>query len=67
MAASFKMRCPKCGAYLRINETGELAPGCREREEACCPKCHHEVYSTMTSGFVRAIEITEKEFNEESY
>lgn len=66
MAASFKMRCPKCSAYLRINETGELAPGCREREEAYCPKCHYEVYSTMTSGFVRAVEITEKEFNEGS-
>lgn len=66
MATSFKMKCPKCGAFLRINETGELAPGCREREEACCPKCHHEVYSTMTSGFVRAVEITEKEFYEGS-
>lgn len=67
MADSFKMKCPNCGAFLRINETGELAPGCKEREEAYCPKCHHEIYSTMTSGFVKAFEITEKEFNEESF
>lgn len=67
MADSFKMKCPKCGAFLRINESEELFPGGKEREEAYCPKCHYEVYSSMTSGFVRAEEITEKEFNEETF
>lgn len=64
MANSYKMECPVCGAFLRIDETGELFPGGKEREEACCPKCHHKVYSTMTSGFVNAVEISENEYNE---
>lgn len=67
MADSFKIKCPVCGAFLRINETGELFPGGKEREEAYCPQCHSEVYSTMTSGFVTAVEITEKEFKEETF
>lgn len=64
MGDSFKMKCPNCGALLKINETGELFPGGKDHEEACCPKCHHEVYSAMTSGFVKAFEISEDEFNE---
>lgn len=58
------MKCPNCGAYLRINETGEIAPGNRMREEAYCPVCHHEVYSVLTSGFVQAYQITEDEYND---
>ena len=54
MGDSFKMKCPNCGALLKINETGELFPGGKDHEEACCPKCHQRVYSTMTSGFVKA-------------
>lgn len=67
MAYSFRMKCPKCGALLKINESGELFPGGKEREEAYCPKCYYEVYSSMTSGFIRAEEITEKEVKEESF
>ena len=66
MANSFKMKCPKCGTFLRINETGELCPGGKESEEAYCPKCHYEVYSRMTSGFISAYEITEKEYYEQT-
>lgn len=62
-AFRFKKKCEKCGAFLLITETDDYAPGCKEREEAWCPKCRHEVYSSMTSGFVNAIEITEQEFN----
>lgn len=61
--SNFKMKCPHCGAYLRINETGEIAPGNRMREEAMCPVCHEEAYSTLTSGFVKAYQITEEEYN----
>ena len=63
-AFRFKNKCEKCGAFLLITETDDYAPGCKEREEANCPKCGHEVYSSMTSGFVNAIEITEQEFNQ---
>ncbi|MBP5526042.1 MAG: hypothetical protein J6Y11_10640 [Paludibacteraceae bacterium] len=59
----FKLKCPECGAFLQINETGEIAPGNRTREEAICPVCQHEVYSSMTSGFVEVYEISEDEYN----
>lgn len=61
--SNFKMKCPNCGAYLRINETGEIAPGNRMREEALCPACHKVAYSTLTSGVVKAYQITEEEYN----
>lgn len=65
MGTRFKTKCPKCGAYLIISETNDCWPGCKEREEAFCPKCGNEVYSSMTSGFVNSYEITEEEFNNE--
>lgn len=67
MGDRFKRRCPSCGAYLIITETDDRCPGCKEREEAYCPRCHKEVYSTMTSGFVNVAEITEEEYKRESY
>lgn len=63
MGLRFKTKCKKCGAFLLVTETNDSWPGCKEREEANCPKCGHEVYSTMTSGFVNAFEITEEEYN----
>ncbi len=64
MAADrYYKKCEKCGAFLLITETDDYAPGCKEREEAYCPNCGNEVYSSMTSGFVRADVITEDEFN----
>lgn len=67
MGTRLKKICPKCGAYLIITETDDRWPGCKEREEALCPKCHEEVYSSMTSGFVRADEISEEEYNDKDY
>ena len=63
MGNRFKMRCPNCESYLVITETDDIWPGCKEQEEAIYPNCHKEVYSTMTSGFVNAAEITETEYN----
>ena len=63
-AFRFKKKCENCGAFLLITETDDYAPGCKLREEALCPECKHEVYSSMTSGFVNAIVISEQEFNQ---
>ena len=41
--------CDKCGAKLEIDEC-DTTPGCREMEEAFCPKCGELVTKVFTSG-----------------
>lgn len=62
-----KMRGTNCGTYLMITETDDKWPGCKEREEACCPNSHEEEYSAMTSVFVNAVEISEEDYNNKSF
>ena len=64
--ANLKKRCPECGTFLSINDAGDVYPGCKEREEACCPRCNNVVYSRMTSGFIKVYEITEEQFNNDN-
>lgn len=65
-AESYKIKCD-CGAFLIVRCTGEIAPGNRMREEVYCPKCKKEVFSSLTSGFVNATEITEEQYNDSNF
>ena len=43
------MKCPKCGALVRINITYGVYP-CKTRESAECPVCDTELYHENITG-----------------
>lgn len=67
MGYRLKKKCEKCGAYLLVMVGDDYVPGNKAREEVNCPRCGTEVYSTMTSGFLDVVEISEDEFNDEMF
>lgn len=59
--SSYETTCEECGIKLRIEESSMNVPGGKEKEEANCPKCGNVVASCMTSGFIRAFPISDKD------
>jgi len=59
----FKLKCPKCEAKLKIIESDDRFPGGKELEIAKCPVCNEPVYSSMTSGRLVTIQISDEEFD----
>ena len=51
------IECKKCGKKFRCEETGNIWPGGKDREEASCPYCGEVAYSIMTSGFIHTYKI----------
>ena len=41
--------CSNCGARLQIDEN-DMYEGCRERENAYCPRCNEIATTIYTSG-----------------
>lgn len=46
---SIEMKCPKCGALVRINISYGVYP-CKTRETAECPVCDTELYHENITG-----------------
>lgn len=44
--------CNECGKQFEVRNEGDMFPGCKEKEEICCPYCHANNGSLMTSGRV---------------
>lgn len=46
-------KCQSCGVSLEVSENDYMA-GCRESEEAICPKCNNVATKVFTSGIPTA-------------